>query len=184
MSLKDLNIDKFWTLFLDRDGVINRRIPDDYVKTWEQFEFIEGVVEAIVRFSEIFGRIIVVSNQQGIGKGIMTVSELDVIHEKMKNEIEISNGKIHKVYYCPDLAGTSSFFRKPNVGMGLRAKKDFPEINFHHSVMAGDSKSDMEFGKRLGMKKVFISTNLIEIRKHARITDFAFSSLRQFSEQI
>ena len=72
MNLQDLKIDRGWTLFLDRDGVINRRIVDDYVKSWDQFKFLPGVPDAIKRLAGVFGRIIVVSNQQGIGIGLMT----------------------------------------------------------------------------------------------------------------
>jgi D-glycero-D-manno-heptose 1,7-bisphosphate phosphatase len=83
MNLNDLNIDNSWTLFLDRDGVINNRIIDDYIKDWEDFEFIDRVLEAMQKLSLIFGKILIVTNQQGIGKGLMIENDLNKVHAKM-----------------------------------------------------------------------------------------------------
>lgn len=149
--------DKSWTLFLDRDGVINVRNFHGYITRVEDFKFIEGSKEAIVRFSKIFGRIVVVTNQQCIGKGIISEDELNSIHAHMVNEIEQAGGKIDKVYFAPELAAENSIYRKPNSGMADLAKTDFPEIDFKKSVMVGDSISDMEFGQDKGMRTVFIT---------------------------
>jgi histidinol-phosphate phosphatase family protein len=149
-------IDKSWTLFLDRDGVINVRKPDAYVQYPEEFFFIEGVQEAIAVFTEIFGNIFVVTNQQGIGKGIMTERNLKEVHDYMHEELVRYNARISKVYHAPDLANSGSKIRKPETGMGMMAKEEFPEVDFQRSIMVGDSDSDIEFGKRLGMKTVKI----------------------------
>ncbi len=146
-----------WTLFLDRDGVINTRLMGDYVKNVEEFEFLPGVLEAIAKMTSIFGRIVVVTNQQGIGKGLMTENDLAEVHSYMQNEVVKAGGKIDKVYYCPELESKKAACRKPNTGMAEEARKDFPEIDFKRSIMVGDSISDMEFGKRVGMLTVFIS---------------------------
>lgn len=175
---------KDWTLFLDRDGVINRRFVGDYVKHPDDFEFIEKVPEAIQIFSEIFHKIIVVTNQQGIGKGLMTADDLSAIHSKMTSQIKKAGGRIDAVFYAPELAKEKSFLRKPNVGMGLKAKKQFPEINFHKSVMVGDSLSDMQFGKRLKMKTVLIGNDSNIASEHFKLVDYRFSSLRQFAEYL
>jgi histidinol-phosphate phosphatase family protein len=159
------NIDSSWTLFLDRDGVINQRIMDDYVKTIEEFIFLNEVPEAIVHFSKIFGRIVVVTNQQGIGKGLMTESNLSAVHTYMIQEIEKLGGRIDAVYFAPQLAKENSAMRKPEGGMALKAKSEFPEIDFSKSVMVGDSDSDIEFGKRLGMKTVKISPTKMDDSK-------------------
>jgi histidinol-phosphate phosphatase family protein len=177
-------IGKGWSLFLDRDGVINKRIPDDYVMTPEQFDFIPGVLEAFPVFASHFGRIVVVSNQQGIGKGLMTEEMLHSIHRNMIDTIHKSGGRIDKVYYCPHLKESGSFMRKPNIGMGLSARKDFPDIHFSRSVMAGDSLSDMRFGKRLGMHTVFISSDLHEIRNNPGLIDQAFPDLCTFADSL
>jgi len=159
MNLKDLTIDISWTLFLDRDGVINKRIVDDYVKKWDEFEFVEGVIDAVKKFKTVFGTIIVVTNQQGIGKGIMRPEDLELIHKNMIYELTYFGGKIDKVYYSPFLASENHSTRKPAIGMALQAKKDFPQIDFNRSIMVGDSGSDIAFGKNAGMKTVFIGAH-------------------------
>lgn len=156
MKISDWNIGKDWTLFLDRDGVINTRIPGDYVKRIAEFHFLPGAVAAIAKLSAVFGKIIVVTNQQGIGKGIYSHDDLAAVHAHMKNEIEKAGGKIDAVYYAPQRAEENSHHRKPGTGMALQAKKDFPEIDFSKSIMVGDSESDMEFAKRAGMKAIFV----------------------------
>jgi len=158
--LKDLNIDKSWTLFLDRDGVINYKIENDYVKNWSQFKFLPDALKAIRVLSKIFGKIIIVTNQRGIGRELMTKEDLREIHRKMLIEISKSGGRIDKIYYCPCNIDDNSRCRKPNTGMALQSKKDFPEIDFSKSIMIGDSLSDMEFGKKLGMLTILISENL------------------------
>lgn len=175
-------INKSWTLFLDRDGVINRRPVDDYVKSWDEFEFLPGVLEAIKILSAVFGRIIVVTNQQGIGKGLMTVEGLATIHQKMISEIEKNGGRVDAVYFCPNLKGENENCRKPGTAMAELAKKDFPEIDFRKSIMAGDMESDMFFGKNAGMKTVFINTNRLNFP--ANLADAEFPNLLIFSQKI
>ena len=157
--MKIPNFDKSWTLFLDRDGVINHRIPGAYVRHWEEFEFMENVPKAIAIFSKIFGRIVVVTNQQGIGKGLMTSEELVALHDKMYREIMKAGGRIDAVYFCPKLATENPICRKPEVGMAYQAQRNFPEIDFKKSVMVGDSLSDMGFGSKVGMWNVLVETN-------------------------
>ncbi|GAB4317564.1 MAG: D-glycero-alpha-D-manno-heptose-1,7-bisphosphate 7-phosphatase [Bacteroidales bacterium] len=156
MNLSDLTIDRSWTLFLDRDGVINRRLKNDYVKNWKEFEFLPGVLEAMALFNRIFGHIFVVTNQQGIGKGLMTETDLTLIHDRMVEEIRYEGGRVHKVYHSPYLDTERSVFRKPNIGMARKAKIDFPAIDFAKSIMIGDSVTDMEFGRNAGMRTIFI----------------------------
>ncbi|GAB5540106.1 MAG: D-glycero-alpha-D-manno-heptose-1,7-bisphosphate 7-phosphatase [Salibacteraceae bacterium] len=154
-----IEIDNSWTLFLDRDGVINQRLENDYVKTWNEFEFLRGVMEALAVAKGLFKTIVIVTNQQGIGKGIMTESDLKDIHTRMVKAIESSGGRIDKVYHCPELATANPDCRKPNVGMAMSAKQDFPEIDFKRSLMVGDSPSDMEFAQRLEMHGAYIGND-------------------------
>ena len=157
--MKSHNIESSWTIFLDRDGVINEKIVDGYVRSWEEFSFIKKALEAISNLSKRFPKILVVTNQRGVGKGLMSEDELIIIHEKMCKAINKESGRIDKVYYCTDKS-ESSEFRKPNVGMALQAKKDFPEINFTKSIMIGDSISDMLFGDNLGMTCFYIGEEI------------------------
>jgi histidinol-phosphate phosphatase family protein len=184
MTLKNLNISKDWTLFIDRDGVINKRLVDDYVKSWDEFEFLDGVLDAIKKFSETFGKIVVVTNQQGIGRKLMKEDTLIDIHQKMTEEIATAGGRIDRVYFCPDLKDSGSFNRKPQIGMGLKARKDFPGINFKKSIIAGDSKSDMQFGKRLKMKTVLIGDDFSIASRNPKLVDYHYDGLIDFANQL
>ena len=175
MTLKNLNIDKNWTLFLDRDGVINKKIDNDYVKQWIEFEFIEGVLDALKFLNTVFGNIIVVTNQQGIGKKLYRKEDLEIIHKNMLYEIAYHGGKIDKVYFSPYLKSENHPYRKPGIGMALKAKEDISTINFKESIMVGDSMSDMEFGRNAGMKTIYISEEITENDK----IDFNFKSLNE-----
>jgi D-glycero-alpha-D-manno-heptose 1-phosphate guanylyltransferase len=151
------NIDPNWTLFLDRDGVINQERANDYVQHWEQFIFNSGVLHTFKTLSDHFGRVFVVSNQRGVGRGIMTEAALQSIHLEMQREVAIVGGRIDKIYYCTDV-DAKSFHRKPNPGMALQAKKDFDAIDFSKSIMVGNKPSDMRFGRAAGMFTVFVTT--------------------------
>ena len=175
MTLKNLNINKNWTLFLDRDGVINKKIDNDYVKQWIEFEFIEGVLDALKFLNTVFGNIIVVTNQQGIGKKLYRKEDLEIIHKNMLYEIAYHGGKIDKVYFSPYLKRENHPYRKPGIGMALKAKEDISTINFKQSIMVGDSMSDMEFGRNAGMKTIYISEEITENDK----IDFNFKSLNE-----
>lgn len=166
-------IDKTWTLFLDRDGVINQRIPDDYVKSISQFHFLPGVKESMAKLSALFGNIVVVTNQQGIGKGLYTHDDLNVIHKHMKQEIESCGGRIDAIFYAPNLASENSSLRKPGIGMAENAQKIFPKIDFSKSIMVGDSSSDMEFARNAGMKAVFCSTGSDTVSADVRVSSLA-----------
>ncbi len=155
------NIDKSWTLFLDRDGVINKRIYGGYVLHWETFEFMPGVPESLAVFSGIFGKIIVVTNQQGIGKGIMSEEQLQSVHRKMFTEVEKAGGRIDAVFHCPDMASKPDNCRKPLPFLAMKAQKRFPEIDFGKSIMVGDAESDMAFGKNAGMFTVLVGNETV-----------------------
>ncbi len=179
-----MKIDSSWTLFLDRDGVINRRIPGGYITQWEEFEFLPGTLEALKKLSSLFGRIIVVSNQQGVGKGIMTEKDLDHIHRKMISEINKNGGRIDRIYHSPYLETENSRFRKPNTGMADQAHKDFPEIDFKQAVMAGDSISDMHFGKRKNMRTVFIGSSSEHSELPGSLADYFYPDLLSFAHSL
>ncbi|MBW6478605.1 MAG: HAD-IIIA family hydrolase [Bacteroidales bacterium] len=180
LLLKSFKADKSWNLFLDRDGVINKRLMDKYVLSTSDFEFIDGVVESIAWFSGVFNLIFVVTNQQGIGKGMMTEQDLKQIHDQMIGEIESKGGRIDKIYHCPALKDERSFYRKPLPGMAIKAKKDFPEIEFKRSVMVGDTLSDMRFGKSMKMVTVFIGKEQKVVSENHSLIDYAFESLFDF----
>jgi len=172
-------VDKSWTLFLDRDGVINEERVGEYVLHWNQFIFSTGVLGVFRQLSEHFGRIFIVSNQRGVGKGLMSEADLQSIHLEMQREVEIVEGKIDRIYYCTEKDDTS-FRRKPNPGMAFQAKSEFPDIDFQKSIMVGNKPSDMRFGRAAGMFTVFVrTTNPQQAFPHPDI-DLVFPTLAGF----
>ena len=145
---------KLDTLFLDRDGVINIKPEGRYVRNFKEFEFIPGAIDAISKLTNKFNRIIIITNQQGIGKEIMSDADLNILHTKMKERIEQSGGKINKIYYCPHLEELDCLCRKPRPGMIEYALLDFPEIVLEDSYLIGDSDSDIEAGRRMNLSTV------------------------------
>ncbi|MFT5860910.1 MAG: D-glycero-D-manno-heptose 1,7-bisphosphate phosphatase [Flavobacteriaceae bacterium] len=158
MSIDHWGIDATWTLFLDRDGVINERNMEGYITSVDKFIFLPGAIRAISRLSKFFNRIIVVTNQQGVGKGLMSERNLLEIHTYMSDEVHVAGGKIDKCYFAPNLKGASDDLRKPGAGMAELAKMEFPEIEYERCIMVGDTDSDILFGKNLGMKTVRLRT--------------------------
>ncbi len=166
------------TLFLDRDGVINVRIPGEYVRTPEEFVLVDGFSEAMARLAECFDCIVVVTNQAGIGKGLMTEADLSNVHAKLYTYTNLAGGRIDGIYYCPHTKNAGCDCRKPAPGMAWQAKADFPAIDFQHAWMVGDSVADLLFGQGLGMQTILITGKAEEIELVATLpTDAHFDSL-------
>ena len=176
----NLNKNLAQTLFLDRDGVINEERRNDYVKNISEFVFIEGALEAIAKLSGKFRNIFIVTNQRGVGRNIMSEEDLDKIHKHMMNRIVECGGSISKIYACTDLKYDSEN-RKPNIGMGLAAQKDFPEIDFSRSIMVGNSKSDIQFGENLGMFTVLVGNKYTQQDEIYNNISAYYSNLYQFA---
>lgn len=173
------------TLFLDRDGVLNIQRPNDYVKQWDEFIFVPGIREVLAAMSKQFDRIVVVTNQQGVGKGIMSRHDLEVIHARMLEEVERVGGKIDAVYCATETAEHDvQKLRKPEIGMALQAKHDFPEIDFSTSIMIGDSAGDMGFGKNAAMTTVFVGKPSLLTEEEKKLVDHYCRSLQEFLEGI
>jgi histidinol-phosphate phosphatase family protein len=183
--LSELKIDRTWTLFLDRDGVINLHYPNDYVKHWDEFFFLEGVLDALKALSKVFRRIIIVTNQQGVGKGFMSDSDLQFIHNEMLKEVRKYGGRIHAIYAATALAtNDTKKMRKPFTGMAKQAKKDFPEIDFSKSIMVGDSITDMQFGRTEGMITVFVGDATKLKDEERKLVDVYCESLADFAAKL
>ena len=177
-------VDETWSLFLDRDGTINKRIIGGYVTKWDEFEFLPGALEALPILNSYFGLYFIVTNQQGIGKELMTEDQLWEIHQNMLDEIHMNGGFIHEIYHCPDLAIYEPLCRKPNPGLALEAQKHFPEVNFKKSVMIGDTMSDMEFGKNLGMKTIYLSDGVQNSAVESKNIDVIVPSLIDLAKNL
>jgi len=176
-------IDNSWTLFLDRDGVINFERNNDYVKAWEEFKFYDESIKALPLLAAKFSTIVITTNQKGVGKGIMTEESLQTIHHHMVNEIVKLGGRIDHIFYCTDL-DNESINRKPQPGMALQAKEKFPSIDFTKSIMVGNRTSDMEFGRNVGMHTVFLATTHPETAYPNDLIDYRFNHLLEFAAAI
>jgi D-glycero-D-manno-heptose 1,7-bisphosphate phosphatase len=176
-------IDKTWTLFLDRDGVINHEKHLDYIHNWDEFVFYKGAKEAIAVFAKTFNRIIVVTNQKGVGKGVTKLADLQLIHKNMVTGIEQAGGRIDAVYFCTDLADESPN-RKPNPGMGLQAANNFPDIDLTKAIMVGNTLSDMKFGRNLGVRTIFLPTTRPEVDLNDERIDAVYNSLIAFANDL
>ena len=171
------NIDNSWTLFLDRDGVINDEKHEDYIHKWEEFKFYGGVKEALKIFAEKFRKIFIVTNQRGVAKGLTKLEDLELIHKNMIEEFEKAGGRIDKIYFSVDFESDSPS-RKPNPGMGLQAQKDFPEIDFSKSIMIGNTLSDMKFGRTLNIGiNIFLPTTRKDVELTNPDIDLVFDDL-------
>jgi D-glycero-D-manno-heptose 1,7-bisphosphate phosphatase len=144
------------TVFLDRDGVVNTKMPEgEWVTSWNQFHVLPGVIEAIAAMKQAGLSVIVVSNQRGIALGRFTEDDVREIHSEFQRMLSAHGTGVDGFYFCPhDRAQCNC--RKPLPGLFEQALDDHPGLRAETSVMIGDSKSDMEFGRRLGMMTVFI----------------------------
>ncbi len=176
-------IDKSWTLFLDRDGVINRDKEGDYIRNKGEFVMLERADEAIYMLNNIFGLTVVVTNQKGVGKGLMTLEDLNGIHELLVEQISAKHAKVDKIYFCSSTDNNHPN-RKPQPGMAHLAKADFPQIDLAKSIMVGNRLSDMEFGKNAGMYTVFLATTHPDTPFPHPLIDERFNSLIEFAEKL
>lgn len=176
-------IDKGWTLFLDRDGVINHDNPGGYITTADEFRFTDGSPQLFKKLSGIFGRIVVVTNQRGVGRGIIHYDDLVAMNTKMLQGVREAGGTIEKIYFCTD-TDNRSFGRKPNPGMAVQATKDFPDIDVNKSVIVGNSLSDMKFGRYAGMYTVFVTTTNKAVSLPHPDIDLIFEDLSSFAASL
>ncbi len=165
-------------LFLDRDGVINKKIDDDYVRNPNQFLFEEGAVESITKLGSLFQKIVIVTNQRGVGRGLMSKSDLEDIHSYLKRSIEDSNGRIDGIYCCIHDYKDNCQCRKPLTGLFEQIQTDYPFIRPENCIMVGDSVSDLEFGRNIGTKNIYIKHG--NLPPHPSLWDETYDSLYQF----
>ncbi|HVU45323.1 MAG TPA: HAD family hydrolase [Terracidiphilus sp.] len=152
------------TVFLDRDGVLNRKAPEgEYVWCTEDFHVFDGVADAIARLNRAGIRVVVVTNQRGVALGHYTLDDVKMLHAEFQKQLAAHGAYIDRFYVCPH-DNDECNCRKPLPGLFEQARADFPEIDVSTSVMIGDSRVDMQFGKRLGMRTILIESSE-DIRK-------------------
>ena len=170
-------------IFLDRDGVLNEKMPEgSYVASWADFHLLPGVPEAIGRLNRARLRVVLVSNQRGIALGLYTAADVNAIHSAFQGVLQAHGAHVDGFYFCPHSKGECNC-RKPLPGLFDQAVKDFPTIEAANSAMIGDSLSDIEFGRRLGMLTIFIDggpeSQPPSAQAAAELADLRFPSLAE-----
>ncbi len=135
-------------VFLDRDGVINRDSPD-YIKSWEEFEFLPGSLEAMALLTQNGFRIMVITNQSVIGRGMADPETLSRTHRLMSEAVATQGGRIHDIFFCPHSPEDGCSCRKPAPGLILKARDTY-DIDLSDAVMVGDSVKDIECARNAG----------------------------------
>jgi histidinol-phosphate phosphatase family protein len=149
---------KLPAVFLDRDGVINAdRL--DYVKSWEEFQFLPCSLEALAALSKARYRIVVITNQSAVGRGLLTEAALQQIHTRMIERVRATGGRIDAVYYCPHTPNARCYCRKPAPGLFLEAARN-SGIDLTSSWAIGDSHRDVEAANRAGVQAILLDRSL------------------------
>jgi len=145
-------------IFLDRDGVINRDPGGgDYIKSWKEFQFLPGAIEAIKKLNKNGYEIFVISNQAGVNRGLFTQASLDEITRNMLKEIEAQGGRIRSVTYCTHRPDEGCSCRKPKTGMIEKVTRGL-DIDFKNTYFIGDSRLDVGAGKNMGCRTILLLT--------------------------
>jgi len=171
-----------WCLFIDRDGVLNRQIVGDYVRNWREFEWLPGVRPALARLREWAPHLVVVTNQQGVGKGLMGADDLDAIHANLQRDLAAEDVTIDEFQVCPHLEAAGCACRKPRPGLVLDWLARHPDVQASLSVMVGDSPGDIGLAQNVASATGGCAS--VHIGKHAtagRIADITFNCLWDFA---
>jgi len=144
-------------VFLDRDGTISKDSPN-HIKSWDEVHFFPNSKKGIKLLNDNGFNIIIITNQSVIARGMVTEKELDYIHNKLTEELEEYGCKIHKIYYCPHHPDDGCNCRKPQPGLLIKAAKE-NNIDISKSYMVGDRIMDIEVGKKVNCKTIFISSD-------------------------
>lgn len=174
-------------VFLDRDGVINRKAPEgEYIARWSDVEILPGVESAVAALNRSGRQVIVVSNQRGVALGRYTSADVEAVHEQLQAHLAAHGAYVDAFYYCPHDTGQCDC-RKPGIGMFEQAFRDFPQASRANSLVIGDSLSDIEAARNLGVPSVFIqgdpSTQQEGAERAAALADCVSASLLEAVEQ-
>lgn len=153
-------------IFIDRDGVINQdpmaaNTGKEYITDWAEFHFLPGVLGAFKKLAENSYKVIIISNQAGVGKGIYTREKLDEITGNMLDQIEAAGGKIHSVQYCVHKKEDNCDCRKPNTGLFKKAIEGL-NVDFKKTYFIGDTKRDIEAGRKIGCRTILVLSGKVK----------------------
>ena len=185
-NLPSIDLNKIRYVFLDRDGVLNRKPPaGGFVTCCEGLELLDGVAEGVAALNRSGRKVIVATNQRGIALGLFSADDLARIHALLQARLAASGAHLDAIYVCPHDRGQCGC-RKPLPGLFEQAFRDFPDAKPENSLMAGDSLRDIEAGVRLGMKTAFISagnSNSDEDRRARQLANICAGSLAELVHQ-
>ena len=143
-------------VFLDRDGVINRKLPEgEYVSNWDRIEILPGAEEAIAKLNRSGRSVIVITNQRGIALGHYTEADVKAMHDALQKHLAKTGAHIDAFYFCPHDRNECDC-RKPKTGLFEQALRDFPGASNKNSIVIGDSVSDIEAARNFGVPSIFI----------------------------
>jgi len=158
-------------VFLDRDGVINKDSPS-YIKSWAEFEFLPGSLEAIRKLTLSGFEIIIITNQSAINRKIITIDQLETMHTRLNEAVESNGGKIRDIFFCPHTPEEVCICRKPKPGLIYRARKKY-QIDLERSAMVGDSAKDIECAKNAGCRYAILVKTGNGMKAENRLTEKA-----------
>ncbi|MCQ9208141.1 MAG: HAD family hydrolase [Omnitrophica bacterium] len=172
------------TIFLDRDGVINRDAGfGDYIKSWQEFEFLPGSLEALKRLNQAGFSVIVISNQAGVAKGLYTQEDVNILTKNMLKEVEKAGGKIDSVNYCFHQDADDCNCRKPKTGLFSKATEG-TRVNFADTYYIGDARRDVLAAKGIGAKSIFVQSGNTKLEDLDTKPDFIARDLLEAIERI
>jgi len=169
------------TIFLDRDGVVNKEI--NYLHQIEDFEFISGVFEACLYFTNLNYQIIIITNQSGISRGFYSENEYQIVKNWMLDQFRKNNINILDVFHCPHIPDANCNCRKPKPGMLLDAKYKY-NINMQKSWMIGDKEADIIAGNNSGISNTILVKSGHKINENNSNAKYFLESIQQATQVI
>jgi heptosyltransferase II len=154
------------TVFLDRDGTLN--YDPGYLKVAADLKLLAGVGSALARLKGAGAKLVVVTNQSGVGRGIITLKDLEAIHARLQGLLEQEDAALDAIYFCPHHPDDGCRCRKPNVGMVERAVSEL-QLDLRHSYLVGDHARDIQLAHRVGAKAILITTELVDAQALDRL---------------
>ncbi|MCM8814431.1 MAG: HAD family hydrolase [Candidatus Omnitrophica bacterium] len=174
--------------FLDRDGVISIFTPNDYIKKWDEFQFLPSAIEGLRILAQDGFKIIIISNQAGVGRKVFSEKDLQDTTERMLSELKRNGIEIFKVYYCIHTPEDNCNCRKPKTGMLERFISEYGDFERERAFFVGDSDVDIEIGARMGLKTILVlsgkTKSIEEVEKWNYKPDFIASDLKEAAEII
>lgn len=169
-------------VFLDRDGTIN--VDVDYLHETEKLVFIEGVPQALAQLKKMGYKLVVISNQSGIGRGFYSAKEVEVLHEYMNELLTKQNAQIDAFYYCPHVESDNCNCRKPGIGLIEQAVRDL-DIDLEQSYMVGDKESDVLTAIGAGCRYgLVLSGHSVSKEMQKKYQGHVYKALREFVQCI